>query len=245
MTIRSEHIEYTAGNTTLKGYVAWDDAQDGPSPGILVVHEWWGHTDFVEDRARALAELGYVGFALDLYGDGLQVDTPEEAGACAGDLVGNPMKLRERFEAALDALKGMAQVDSDRVGAIGFCFGGAVAISMARQGVPLDGVVAFHAGLGNIAPLGSQPIRTQFHLFTGAEDPMAPPEQVDAFVDEMSEAGVPVGVTRYPGVKHAFTNPGATEKGERFGLPLAYDVDAARDSWDGMNAFFGRLWMSA
>lgn len=240
--IRTEVVEYQAGDQTMKGYVAWDAGVEGPRPGILVVHEWWGHNDYAERRARELAEVGYVGFALDMYGDGHQAETADEAGRCAGEVGGDLALMTQRFVAALDALKARPEVDAGKVAAIGYCFGGSVALSMARQGVPIDGVVAFHAGLGGIAPVGSEPIRARMRLFTGEEDPMAPTEQVDAFVDEMVAAGIEIGVTHYPGVKHAFTNPVATERGQRFGLPLAYDAHADQDSWNQMVAFFKELW---
>jgi len=240
--IRSEVVEYQADGRTMKGYVAWDAGNEGPRPGILVVHEWWGHNDYVERRARELAELGYVGFALDLYGDGHQAGTPDEAGRCAGEIGGDLGLMTRRFQAALDALKARPEVDAERVAAIGYCFGGTVALGMARQGLPLDGVVAFHAGLSGVPPVGDRPIQARLRLFTGEEDPMAPPADVDAFIDEMVSAGVKIEVTRYPGVQHAFTNPVATERGKEYGLPLAYDANADEDSWKQMAAFFQELW---
>lgn len=228
--ITLQPLPYTQADTVFQGALAIPPGSESPKPAVLVVHEWWGRTGFTDDRARALAALGFVGFSIDLYGNHQQAETPAEAAALSGGLTSNLPLLTARFEAALAAVKAHPGVDSQRIAAIGYCFGGSVALSMARQGVPLVGVVGFHAGVSPLAPIRGT-LQTPVALFTGSDDPFVPNDAVDAVVHEMRRAGAEVQVTQYPRARHAFTNPQATAKGEQFGLPLAYDDAAASDSW--------------
>lgn len=234
-SIQSRTIPYTSEGVTMLGTLAVDSTQTGKRPGVLIVHEWWGRTPFVEDRARELAKFGYVGFALDLYGEAKQVNNPTDAAALAQAVGGDLPLLTQRFTAALQALKAQPEVDPDKIAVIGYCFGGTVALSMIRQGINVQALTTFHAGVSGVAPMGPEPLTTPIHLFTGGNDPFVPAEQVMALKDEMRQAGADIEVTLYPDARHAFTNPGATAKGQKFDLPLAYDEVLAKDSWNQMH----------
>jgi dienelactone hydrolase len=239
--IKGEEVTYQAGDTTLKGYIAWDADREGPRPGVLVVHEWWGHTDYVRKRARMLAELGYTALALDMYGDGKQADHPEDAMKFMQETISNMDVAKARFMAAYDLLKAHGTTDPNHIAAIGYCFGGAVVLHMARFGVDLDGVVSFHGSLGTEVPAKKGEVKSKVLVLHGADDSMVPPEQVAAFKKEMEAAEVDYTFVEYPGAKHAFTNEAATANGERFKLPLAYDAAADEQSWAEMTRFLERI----
>ncbi len=237
--ITTQDFSYSHQNTVFHGLLAMPADCARPKPAVLVVHEWWGRTAFTDDRAEALVELGFIGLAMDLYGNHQQAETPAEAGALSGALSSDLPRLKAHFNAAIEALKMHPQVDAQRIAAIGYCFGGSVALSMARQGLPLAAVVGFHAGVSHLAPIVGQ-VSTPIALFTGGDDPFVPTEAVTATIAEMQAAGAAVDWVNYPAARHAFTNPSATAKGQRFGLPLAYDAAAAEDSWQKAGAFLRR-----
>lgn len=241
-TIRGEEVRYRVGDTDLRGYVAWDMSQTEPRPGIIVVHEWWGHSEFVRRRAQMLAEAGYVAFALDMYGEGKNTDDPEEAQRFVMEAVGNPDVAQARFAAAVDLLKARDETDGTQIAAIGYCFGGAVALQMARFGAELAAVASFH---GTLSPQGppacSESFAAKVLVLHGADDPLVPREQLDAFKREMDDAGVDYRIVEYAGATHAFTNPAATEKGKQTGLPLAYDEAADTQSWAELLTFLRAL----
>jgi dienelactone hydrolase len=231
--VKTQEVEYRQGDTPLQGFLAYDDAAKGKRPGVLVVHEWWGHNDHARKAAAKLAEAGYVAFALDMFGKGKVTTHPEDAKGFVAEATKDPAVKRARFEAALQQLKAQPQVDPDRIGVIGYCFGGGVALDMARAGVDLKAIATFHAPL---APSGEPAHEGTFRprailVQTGGADPMVPKEQVQALEKEMKAAGVKAQVITYPGVKHAFTNPKADETGMS---ALAYDAKADRASWEAM-----------
>lgn len=227
--VRTREITYRQGDTPLQGFVAWDDAAKGKRPGVLVVHEWWGHNEHARKQAVRLAEAGYVGFALDMFGSGKVAKHPGEAKAFVQEATKDPAVARARFQAALSELRSLPVVDPDEIAAFGYCFGGGVALAMARAGEDLDAVVTFH---GSLAPTGApaEPgkVKAAILVQTGGADPMIPEEQVQAFEQEMKAAGAKVKVITYPGAKHSFTNPAAGAAGVE---GLAYDADADRASW--------------
>lgn len=237
-SVETEEFTYRANGQELQGYIAYDAATDEPRPGVLVVHEWWGHNEYVRERARMLAELGYTALALDMYGDGKQADHPDEAGKFAGEVRENFDTAKARFEAALGRLKEHQSVDPERIGAIGYCFGGGIVLEMARAGIDLDAVASFHGTLQASQPAEPGRIKADILVLTGGQDPMVPEEQVATFREEMAQAGAEFEIITYPDAKHAFTNPAADEAGEKFGIPLAYDEEADRESWRAMRAFF-------
>ncbi len=236
-----EELDYRAGDTQLKGYLAWDDAIKGRRPGVLVVHEWWGLNDYARRRARMLAALGYTALAVDMYGDGRTVDHPKDAASFSKAVNADPALRRARFLAAREALVAQPTVDPARTAAIGYCFGGGIVLNMAREGVDLRGVASFHGGLAGSSRAEPGKVKAQIAVFNGGADPMAPPEVVADFVREMNAAGVNVEFFNYPGAKHAFTNPDATLLGERFQLPIAYDKAADEASWAELQLFLQRV----
>jgi len=237
----TEEVTYEGGGATMEGLLAWDDDVEGPRPGVLVVHEWWGHNDYVRKRARMLAELGYLALAVDMYGGGKQADHPKEAGQFSREVMSNLETARKRFEAALEFLNSRPRKHLEKTAAIGYCFGGSVVLHMARLGVDLDGVVSFHGSLD--AKVKAQPdeVEARILVCNGAADPLVSDESVEAFKAEMDAAGADYEFINYPGAKHGFTNPAATEKGQEFGLPLAYQKEADEDSWQKMKEFFGEI----
>lgn len=236
-----EEVAYESDGTTLKGYIAYDDQVQGKRPGILVVHEWWGHNEYVRERARMLAALGYTALALDMYGDGKQADHPEDAGKFASEVRSNMPEAEKRFRAALALLRLHPTVDAKKIAAIGYCFGGGIVLEMARRGVDLKGVVSFHGSLATTNPARKGEVKARLLVLNGADDPFTKPEQVAAFKEEMKKAEVDYTFIDYPGAKHAFTNPQADRFGEEFNMPLAYNPEADKQSWSEMQRFFSKL----
>ncbi len=234
-------VEYLAGKDTLKGYIAYDDNLKEKRPGILVVHEWWGNNDYSRMRASMLAQLGYVAFALDMYGNGRQANNPDEAGKLAGEVGKDLPLMTARFTAALDELKKNEFVDPTRIGAIGYCFGGGVVLNMARQGVDLRGVVSFHGNLATQAPAEKGKVKAQILVCNGADDKFASAQVIKDFKGEMKSAGVGFTFINYAGSVHAFTNPAATELGKKFNMPIAYNEKADKKSWRDMQNFFKKV----
>ena len=234
-TVKTREIEYRQGDTVLQGFIAWDDTAPGKRPGVLVVHEWWGHNEHARNQARRLAEAGCVGFALDMYGKGKVTTHPQEAQAFASEATKDPAVVAARFNAALDQLKRDPHVDTTHIAAIGYCFGGAVVLDMARAGAPLATVVTFHGALATKAPAQPGRVKARILVLAGGADPFVPPEQIEAFKREMQAAGARFEVIVYPGAKHGFTNPTASQYGME---QLAYNAEADRQSWAAMLKLF-------
>lgn len=230
--MQSELVPYTEGGDAFDAFVV-RPAQAGPRPAVLVCHAFGGRDDFAEGRATRLAELGYVGAAIDLYGVGRRGKDRASSQALMMELVSDPARLRRRLAAAFEAVRACAGVDPDRMGAIGFCFGGTCAILAARMGLPLRGVVSFH-GLLKIGEKLDAEVRAKILVLHGQDDPMAPPADVGAFAEEMKRVNADWQLHAYPGVVHAFTNPRANDAA--FGT--VYDEDADRRSWIEMQRFF-------
>ena len=239
--IVGKEVSYRAGTTTLKGYIAYDNSLSKRRPGVLVVHEWWGHNDYARIRARQLAKLGYTAMAVDMYGNGKQASHPKEAGAFASQIRQNLPLMKQRFEAAMKVLKDHNTVLNNRIAAIGYCFGGGVVLEMARQGERLRGVVSFHGSLATQHPAQKGKVRAQVLVLNGDADPFTTPEQIAAFKQEMDQAGVRYTFISYPGAKHAFTNPAADFLGKKFDLPLAYNKQADEASWKEMKRFLAKV----
>jgi dienelactone hydrolase len=239
--VQGKEVTYSADGTTLKGWIAYDDAVKGKRPAVLVVHEWWGHNAYARKRANMLAELGYVALAVDMYGDGKQALHPDDAGKFAGEVSRNKPMAKARFEAAMKLLRAQGNVDSGKLAAVGYCFGGSVVLNMAREGEDLKGVASFHGGLGTDSPAQPGKIKAQVRSFTGADDKMIPAAQVEAFKQEMEKAGVNYQAVVYPGAMHSFTNPDADEYAKKFNLPLAYNAAADKDSWAQLQVFLAEV----
>lgn len=232
--IVGEEVEYKDGDTVMKGYLAYDDSVSKARPGVLVVHEWWGHNEYARSRARKLAELGYTALAVDMYGDGKQASHPEDAGKFAGAVRKNMPVAESRFKAAEQLLKDHKTTNPDKIAAIGYCFGGGIVLEMARRGVDLDAVVSFHGSLGTANPASAGAVKAKVLVCNGAADPFVKPEQIADFKKEMKNAKVDYEFVEYSDAKHAFTNPGATEMGKKFNIPLEYNAAADKQSWKDM-----------
>jgi len=240
--IKGEVVEYTAGNTVLKGYLAYDENVKGKRPGVLVVHEWWGHNDYTRKRARKLAELGYTALALDMYGDGKQAMHPDEAGKFASEVMKHfNDEGKARFLAGMELLKKQPTVDPDNIAAVGYCFGGGVVLNMARQGADLKAVASFHGSLAAVQPAEPGAIKAKLRIYNGADDKFTSPEAIESFKKEMTDAKADFKFINYPGAVHAFTNPDATKLGKKFKLPLAYNAKADKESWADMTKFFAEV----
>jgi dienelactone hydrolase len=235
--VQGREVSYQADGVTLKGYIAFDDAFHGKRPAVLVVHEWWGHNSYARHRADMLASLGYTALAVDMYGDGKQAQHPDDAGKFATEVSSNMTMAKSRFEAGMKLLRKQKTVNSKEVAAIGYCFGGGVVLNMARMGEDLKGVASFHGALNAATPSQPGQIKARLISFTGEDDPMIGADKVAAFKQEMDAANVNYRVVTYPGVKHSFTNPDADELGKKFNLPLAYNADADKDSWQQTTVF--------
>jgi dienelactone hydrolase len=239
--IHAEEVVYTADGDTLKGYLAYDQTLEGRRPGVLIVHEWWGHNDYARKRARMLAELGYTAFAVDMYGNGKQAAHSDDALKFATEVMQNLAAGEARFNAALELLKNNPMTDAERIGAIGYCFGGSVVLHMARIGTNLDGVVSFHGGLASMHQPETGSIKSKILVCNGADDAMATAEQIEAFKNEMDAVGADYNFISYEGAKHSFTNPDADKFAEEFNLPLAYNAEADSASWQEMQNFFKEI----
>ncbi len=239
--IQGEEIIYYEGDTVLKGYLAHDDTYKGSRPGVLVVHEWWGHNDYARKRARMLATLGYTALAVDMYGGGKQASHPEDAGKFAGEAKKNMNTARARFLSAMDLLINHSTVNPDKVAAIGYCFGGGIVLEMARMGVDLDGVVSFHGSLTTNTPAEKAKVKSRILVLNGAEDPFVTKEQIDTFKKEMHDAGADFTFINYPDAKHSFTSPDADIYARKFNIPLQYNAKADQKSWNEMQIFFNEI----
>jgi dienelactone hydrolase len=227
--VKTKEIEYKQGDTPLQGFVAWDDAAKGKRPGVLVIHEWWGHNEHARNQAIRLARSGYVGFALDMFGKGKVATHPKDAQALAAEANRDPKVVKARFDAALAQLKKDPHVDPKRIGVVGYCMGGNIALARAAAGEDLDAVATFHAGVQNIPELKKGKVKARILVNNGADDPMAPAAKVDALKQAFTEAGARIEVISYPGAKHGFTNPAA----DNAGMPaLGYNADADSKSWE-------------
>ncbi len=236
--VQTKAIEYKDGDVVLEGYLAWDDAVQGKRPGVLVVHEWWGLNEYPKMRARQLAEMGYVAFALDMYGKGVVAKTPADAMKLTAPFKTDRDLMRRRAAAGLEVLQKQDMVDVKRIAAIGYCFGGTTVLELARSGADIAGVVSFHGGLDTPKPAEARAVKAKVLVLTGAADRSVPAEQVKAFEDEMTAAGVDWYLTSYSGAVHGFTNP---DNGSDTTKGAAYDARADRRSWQAMKDFFAEI----
>ena len=228
---------YYHGEQELHGHLAYDDLDDMPRPAVLVIHDWSGRNEFACQKAEMIAKMGYLGFAVDMYGRGRLGETVEEKQALMSPLVNDRRLLRARVCAALDAVTAMAEVDNERIAVIGFCFGGLCALDLARSGAEIVGAISFHGLLNKPDELANHPIKAKVLALHGYDDPMVTPAQVNLFCQEMTEANVDWQVHMYGHTQHAFTNPQARDKQ----LGTIYNAVAARRSMQAMTDFLEEL----
>jgi dienelactone hydrolase len=236
--VRTKVVEYKQGNTALEGFLAWDDAIHGPRPGVLVVHQWMGLGRYEKSRAEQLAKLGYVAFCADIYGKGVRPSTPDEAGKTAGIYKNDRTLTRERVNAALAQLRADPMVDSRRIAAIGYCFGGMVVLELARSGADIAGVVTFHGDLSNPTPADDVNIKCKVLALQGGDDPFVTLKDDELFAERMRAAHVNWQLDLYGGAVHAYTDPSA---GNDPSKGVAYNAQADRRSWQAMKDFFAEI----
>lgn len=241
--LKTENISYSPleDTTVMHGFVAYNaKAKEGELPVVIIVHEWWGVTDYVKNRARQLAELGYIAFAIDMFGRGQTADNPEQAQKLTMPFYQNRNEANKRIQAALNKIKSFNQADTNNVVAIGYCFGGSMVLNAAKAGLPLDGVVSFHGGLTGIKPEKGK-TKAAVLVCHGGADQFVPDKDVEKFKREMDSVGANYTFKVYPGATHAFTNPQATENGKKFKLPIAYNAAADKDSWKDFIEFMEKV----
>jgi dienelactone hydrolase len=217
-----------------------DDEVQGKRPGIVMVPEWWGITKHIHDKAHKFAQQGYTAFIADMYGDGKVADNPNDAGALPTVVMKDPKVMEARFNAAQTSLAAHPSVDATHIGAVGYCFGGAVVLNMARAGADLDAVAGFHASLGLNTPAPAPgAVKAKILILNGADDPFVKREEYDALKKDFDAAKAEYRIIEYPGAVHAFTNPEATALGQKFNLPLRYDPQVDREAKAEASKFFG------
>lgn len=241
VSVVTKEISYSSDSVTLKGFLAYDENMEGTRPGVIVVHEWWGHNDYARKRAKMLAELGYTALAIDMYGDGKQADHPNDAGKFAMEIMQNMSTAKARFEAGLKFLKEQSQTDVNKIAAIGYCFGGGIVLRMAVGGVDLKGVVSFHGSLPTDSVANPEQVKAKLLVCNGQADGFVPSEQIDAFKNVMAAAGIYYKFINYPEAVHAFSNPDADSLGKKFNLPIAYNKQADEQSWADMEKFLKEI----
>jgi dienelactone hydrolase len=236
--LHKEALQYKHGDVVLEGYLVYDDTIKEAHPGILVVHDWMGLGPYAKMRADQLAELGYVAFAIDMYGKGVRPKDSKEASAQASIYRNDRQLMRSRAQAGLDVLMSQPLVDRKRVAAIGYCFGGGTVLELARSGADIAGVVSFHGNLGTAQPEDAKNIKAKVLVLHGADDPFVPEKDAAAFQEEMRQAKVDWQMVIYGGAVHSFSNPNS---GDDPSTGAAYDEKADKRSWEAMRGFFEEL----
>jgi dienelactone hydrolase len=241
MNILTSRLDYTVGDATHQGYLAYDDEISEARPGVIIVHEWWGLNDYIVRRAHMLAEMGYVALAIDMFGGGQTADNPDDAGglmtAVLNDMETGTAALRAGYQLLLD----QPGVDASRTAAIGYCFGGAMVLHMARIGLPLSAVASFHGALGSFHTAEPGSIAARILVCHGEADTMVTMDDLEAFKNEMDAAKANYEVLVLPGAKHGFSNPQATANGEKYGIDVGYQEQADAESWAKLQELFSQV----
>lgn len=237
MSLQNRLIDYIDGDTVFEGRLAWDDSFPGPRPGVLVSHAWGGRSDYVDGKADGLARMGYVAFALDLYGKGVRGSSPEENAGLMQPFLDDREMLQDRLLVSLATLREQPEVDAAKAAAIGFCFGGLCVLDIARTGEDLAGVVSIHGLFGAPENTAGNRIKAKVLALHGWDDPMATPDAVNALAAELSAAGADWQLHAYGNTMHAFTNPAAHDPG----MGTVYDAAADKRSWQAMTNFLEEL----
>ncbi len=238
--IVTKEVYYRPGNDILQGYLAYDDGIEGPRPGVLVFHEWWGINDYIKRRTEEIAKLGYIAFAPDMYGRDIRPKDYKEASELAAILRGDRNVMRIRAKEGLEVLRENPLTDKKRIAAIGYCLGGAVALELAGSGADISGAVSFHGSFGAINSGGgdAKNIKAKILVLHGSEDRAVPMKEVLSFQEEMRRAGVDLRMNIYDGAAHSFTNPAS---GNDPSKGVAYNEKADKESWEAMKRFFGEI----
>lgn len=237
--IIAEDLTYSENGKIFKSFLAFDKSKAGKLPVVFIIPEWWGMNNYVKSRAEQLADLGYIAIAVDMYGEGKVVGNPDDAGKLAKPFYGNADLAKQSFEAALKQIEKNEKADTGKMAAIGYCFGGAMALNMARINEPLKGVISFHGNLmtGVKPTTNSIPVL----VLNGEEDTFVSKDEIASFKKQMDSAGVKYEFVNYPGAIHSFTNPDATAVGKKYKLKVAYNEAADKASWKEMITFFNKI----
>jgi dienelactone hydrolase len=236
--VETKTVEYQLNGKTYKSFAAYQDGAD-KSPVVFVIPEWWGLNDYAKNRAKQLAELGYFALAVDFYGNGESVETPEEATKLSGPFYGNAVLAKETFDAAKKSIAKFPSADLSQTAVIGYCFGGAQALNMARQEADLKGVVSFHGNLmTGVKPNNND---VPYLVLNGEDDSYVPQKERDAFKKQMDSAQIDYQFINYPGAIHSFTNPNSTAIGKKYDMKVAYNKSADEKSWQEMKTFFDKI----
>ncbi|MEK6675053.1 MAG: dienelactone hydrolase family protein [Planctomycetota bacterium] len=234
--VRTKTVTYDHAGVTLKGHLAWDDANKEKRPGVLVVHEFWGLNDYARKRAEQLAGLGYVAIAVDMYGDGKMTDHPQEAGAMAGQVRENLATWLGRANAGLMVLRECEFTDPKRIAAIGYCFGGSTVLQLAYSGADISAAVSFHGSLP--IPDSTKDIKARILICHGAKDTFIPEETIKSVRTKLDDGKVNYKFVAYPDAVHSFTVPDAEKRGMN---GVAYNAEADRQSWQDMTRLFSEV----
>jgi dienelactone hydrolase len=239
--IKEVNVSVIVGGVSYKAYIAYDDNVKGKRPAVLVIPEWWGLNDYPKMRARKLAELGYVAMALDVYGNGKVAADPTEAQQLTAPFYKDPALAGARLDQAFKVLKALPQTDPENVAAIGYCFGGGIVLNYAKLGADLKGVVSFHGGVSGGAPVDKNLLKAKILICQGGSDKFVTQKDVDIFKNKLDSIGADNTLKVYPNATHAFTNPDATATGKKFNMPIEYNPEADKNSWDDMKMFFAKI----
>ncbi len=232
----SREVEYkNQEGISFKGYVAYPEGKE-QIPVVLVVHEWWGCNEYVRMRANMLAEQGYFAFAVDMYGEGELAENPEQATKLSSVFYANPSLAVERLEAAIDFLANYKIADANNISGIGYCFGGSMVLNAMMSGMNLRTVTSFHGGLNGITT-PSKGVKGKILVCHGNSDSFVSAEDVQNFKNDLDSKKISYQFIGYENATHAFTNPKATENGDRFNLPIAYNMEADAKSWEDLRKF--------
>ncbi|WP_312602890.1 dienelactone hydrolase family protein [Acinetobacter schindleri] len=238
--IKTREIQYTAQDgSQLIGYFAAPES-DTPVPGVIVAPEWWGRNDYTEQRARELAEHGYAALAIDMYGDKKVTTASNQAYEWMMQTFEDPDTIVNRATAALNTLAAQDEIDADKLAAIGFCYGGKVALDLARSNAPLQAVATFHANLSPKAPAQEGQVQAEILVLHGEQDSMVSLDDVESFRKEMQAANVKHDVIIFKDAKHGFSNPLADERAKANGVDLGYNAEAEKQSLEAMYALLAR-----
>jgi len=235
-SIQTEEVNYYSENRLCKGYVAFNVKKEGSLPVVIIVHEWWGLNEYARSRARQIAALGYFAFAADLFGDGKLAHNPEEARAMTMRYYSQPENTLKPIEDAIAFVAGFPQADLLKIAAMGYCFGGYVAVNAAKLGAPLKAAVSFHGRLVGVEAKKNL-LKAKILICQDADDALVPEPDQTAFRKNMDSIGADYTFISYPGAMHAYTNPEATALGQKFKMPIAYNAAADLASWEEMKSF--------
>lgn len=239
--INTKVVEYEQGGIPLQGYFAYDKSVSGARPAVLVFPEWWGVNDYIKQRTRMLAELGYAVLAVDMFGGGRLAADADEAVSMMNSILNDMETGTARIHAAYQCLQHQSQVDPSRIAAVGYCFGGAMALHAARIGMALRGVASFHGALGSFHKPAPGEVNARLLVCHGMEDAMVTDQDVAAFKQEMTDAGVDFKFIAYEGAQHGFTSPEASDNAKKYGLPIGYNAEADTGSWQEMREFLNKV----